>query len=199
LARNKAKFNRTVDEALETKEELNLAEATPNKRGKTTTLAVAGYLQKKRNLDAKLAAGKITEEEHDIRLHDIDIDAGQPVSQDDGRQRTFDREAWELMQRAKKSGYRSDVITRNETDIATRHSKEEEYVEEVIDPVEARAEIERLKRAGKKKEAAAIETILTGQQTAIRDAMARAKRKGLPEDSIFIEEEVEEVEEEHSK
>ena len=96
------KYVNKVEKALETKNKLNLAEV---KKGKT--MAVAGYLQKKRKLEAKFAAGKIDAEEFREEMQDLDEDVadlkgGEPGLTGVGNQMTYDKEALTLVERVEK-------------------------------------------------------------------------------------------------
>lgn len=183
--KNQVKFNKTVDKALDAKINLNEREATPNRRGKTKTLAIAGHMQKKRNFDEKLARGKISQETYDMRVHDIDVDTNQPVSEDDGRHRTFDREAYSLINAV--IGQKSDTMKTVQKSIEDRHSTWEEYEEYLIDQAQAKKNAEQLRKAGKEQEAAAIEAVAKAQAKKIEEYKAWARSKGISTDLVITE------------
>lgn len=183
--KNQVKFNKTVDKALDAKINLNEREATPNRRGKTKTLAIAGHMQKKRNFDEKLARGKISQETYDMRVHDIDVDTNQPVSEDDGRHRTFDREAYSLINAV--IGQKSNTMKTVQKSIEDRHSTWEEYEEYLIDQAQAKKNAEQLRKAGKEQEAAAIEAVAKAQAKKIEEYKAWARSKGISTDLVITE------------
>lgn len=172
-ARNQTKLNENVEKALEVKLELNAKEATPNKRGKTKTMAIAGYMQKKQKLDNKRALGKISDEEYAVRLEDLDYDASQlkggeaGLSHVNNNHRTFDKEAYELINAVK--GNKSATMQNVLNDIESRQGVWEEYEEKLINQAEAKRDAEILKKAGRTSEAKMIEDIARAQAQKIEE------------------------------
>lgn len=172
-ARNQTKYNANVEKALEAKLELNAREATPNRRGKTKTMAIAGYMQKKQKLDNKRAMGKMSDEEYAVRMEDMDFDVTQLKGGEAGLKklndshRTFDREAYDLINSVK--GTKSATMQGVLKDIESRQGVWEEYEEKLIDQAEAKRDIEKLKKAGRNKEAGMIEEIAKAQAKKIEE------------------------------
>lgn len=172
-ARNQTKYNANVEKALEAKLELNAREATPNKRGKTKTMAIAGYMQKKQKLDAKHAMGKISDEEYAVRMEDLDFDASQlkggqaGLSKMSDNHRTFDKEAYDLIKSVK--GNKSSTMKGVLDDIQSRQGVWEEYEEKLIDQAEAKRDMEILRKAGRNEEATMIENIARAQAKKIEE------------------------------
>lgn len=185
-ARNIEKRREIVEEALEVKSDLNRREMKANRNGKTKTLAIAGYMQKKKKLDEKFHLGKMSEEEYQVRLHDLDLDASElkggqaGLSGINGKHRTFDKEAFELINSVK--GKKSETMQVMLGDIANRHAKTEMYEEEYLDEAKTTAQINKLLAEGKKEEARDLEARYYKQALAIDQYKAWAKSKGLPEE-----------------
>lgn len=179
-ARNQEKYKANVEKALEVKLELNARESTPNRRGNTKSMAIAGYMEKKKKLDRKKALGKMSDEEYAVRLEDLDYDVSElkggeaGLSKISNEHRTFDKEAYELINSVK--GNKSSTMQGVLNDIQSRQGVWEEYEEKLIDQAEAKRDIEKLKKAGKDAEAKMIEDIAKAQAKKI-DKYVRATGK----------------------
>ena len=175
------KYINKVEKALKTKNKLNLAEV---KKGKT--MAIAGYLQKKRKLEAKFAAGKIDAEEFQEEMQDLDEDVadlkgGEPGLTGVGNQMTYDKEALTLVERVEKER-RTDGMNAIVDNIKRRNSKVDVKVQEVIieNPEDVKKKIMELIADGKRAEADALQLKLDKQEKAYKEYVEWARAKGLP-------------------
>lgn len=188
--RGQEKYNNQVDSTLKTKTRLNELEAKPNRRGKTKSLAIAGYFEKKKRLNSLLERGKISAEEYEVRMEDLDTDASQLKGGEPGlssisdRHRTYDKEAYELIESVK--GKESETMRYVRNDIAGRHAKVEEVIKDFINPEEAEQDAQALESAGKVDEAKLIRMQVEKQ----RREMEESHRISDGEYPILFKEEI---------
>ena len=150
-------FEKNADKAIKNKAKLNYLETIKGKK-----MAIAGYLEKKKKLEKKLASGKITMEEFDDQLKDLDEDVTYLKGGEEGLsqvsdQYTYDKEALTLVGKIKKE-HRSNLMNDMVEDIYRRNSKVVPKVVEATyqDPKQVKAKIKELIKEGKKEEANAL-------------------------------------------
>ena len=193
-------FKKQVVKTLDTKEKLNDAEIRSGK-----TVAVNGYLQKMRNLESKkkkkegnllteLGKGKITQEEYDESMQeleeDFDVDAAEleERSIDEGydpglresRQLTGDVEALSLIEKVQEK-HRTGKMKDMKNKIMKRNSRNTKAIEEVViqDPRQTQQKIDELRANGNEKEAAEEERKLTDFLLRRKAYKQYAAEKGL--------------------
>lgn len=171
-------FRKEASKAVATKEELNNLEKTSGK-----TVAVNGYLQRMRNLEAKkakksgkllddLGKGKITQEEFNEEKQYIEedfkdnaeeleqksIDDGYEPGLRDSKQLFGDAEALTLVEKVEKK-HRTKKMKDMTDEIVKRNSKKVNVIEEEVAPApeQTQDKVEELRAEGKNEEADRIE------------------------------------------
>ena len=178
------KFVASADKAIETKAQLNLQEA---KSGKT--MALAGYIEKRKKAQAKLAAGKMSKEDYDDKMQDYeedfaDLPGGQEgFSKTSNGHATYDYEASELIGKVQEA-QRSKGMNMMMESIKRRNSKAvEQPVERVYrDPEQVEAQIAKLRTEGKEDEANGLQASLDELKRQRAEYVAWAEAHGEPVD-----------------
>lgn len=156
-----SKFVPAVDKAVSTKAKLNIEEI---KSGKT--MAVAGYIQKKKKLEAKYIAGKIGKEDFEADMQDLEEDVVDLKGGEKGLSKTtgqlaYDKEAMTLIDKVKED-QRSKSMDVMVSNIKKRNSKTKIDVAERIyqDPDQVAEEIAELRKQGRDDEADSLQVEL---------------------------------------
>lgn len=185
------KYNEVADKALDAKLKLNFLEDNDGK-----TKAIAGYLQKKRNNEAKFAEGKISKEEFDWNQEDYEDDVvslkgGAEGITKVGKQKTYDQEAINIITNVKgtKSASHRAIVD----EIKNRNSKvvKAEVVEApYIGHDDVENEMAELVNKGKHEEAANLfnEYLVVAKQRKDYEDWMREQGK-VPEPPVEMSEE----------
>ena len=188
-----AVYRQTARQAIDTKYALNNEELTSGK-----TMSMAGYSQKKRKAQQRLAEGKIDKEEYADELEDLsesvaDLEGGsEGFEQLSDNFMTFDTEALELAGKLGDSEAMRNIVQ----DIQTRNSTKKVAVEEAewIDPKAVQKEIARLLGTGKKQDAQRAKELEAYIRKQIQDRenyKRYREAQGLEDDGAVEEYEIE--------